>query len=256
MGDGGGGPVRRLSGAPARSAADVDNARQARSDGRNAARTLRRAGVNMNLAPLADVARPGSALEEERRIKRRPVELVGAYASAFVAGLHDGGVRATAKHYPGFGAARVNTDRAPARIATSLARLREVDEPPFVRLVRDGVDAVMVSTAVYPALDDRPAAFSRRWVVGQLRRRLGFGGVVVTDDLGTPAVTAFGSPRDRAVRATRAGVDLPLFSSSYRASVRAASALLAAAEEGTLSTRSMRRAAARVLALRARLPRG
>ena len=254
MADQEGGPVRRIPGAPQRPAAAVGSAEQAHADGLAAARTLRAAGVNMDLAPVADVARPGAALERERRIYASWATRVAQLASAFAGGLHDGGVRATAKHYPGFGAAAVNTDNAPARIATPLEQLRAVDEPPFARLVGEGVDAVMLSTAVYPALDERPAALSRRWVTGELRERLGFGGVSMTDDLGTPAVATYGSNRQRAVRAVRAGIDLPLFSASYGAGAQAAEGLLAAARHGDLGARSLRAAARRVLALRAKLP--
>jgi beta-N-acetylhexosaminidase len=254
MADQEGGPVRRIPGAPQRAAAQVSSAAQARADGLGAARTLRAAGINMNLAPVADVGRAGAALEGERRIYSRSPARVARLASAFTRGLHRGGVRATAKHYPGFGAASVNTDNAPARISTSLAQLRAIDEPPFHRLVRDGVDAVMLSTAVYPAVDDLPAAFSRLWVTRQLRERLGFGGVTITDDLGTPAVAAFGSNGERAVRAVRAGVDLPLFSSSYAASATGAEGLLAAARRGKVEEPRLRAAARRVLRLRAKLP--
>lgn len=255
MADQEGGPVRRLPGAPQRAAAQVTSTAQARADGSGAARTLRGAGVNMNLAPVADVARAGAALEGERRIYSRSPARVAQLASAFVAGLHSGGVRATAKHYPGFGAATVNTDDAPARISAPLSQLRSVDEPPFHRLVRDGVDAVMLSTAVYPAVDELPAAFSRRWATGELRDRLGFRGVSITDDLGTPAVAAYGSNGERAVRAVRAGVDLPLFSASYASSAKAAEGLLAAARRGEVGEAGLRAAARRVLALRAKLPR-
>ena len=255
MADQEGGPVRRIAGAPERAAADVRSASEARADGRAAARTLRAAGVNMNLAPVADVARPGAALEGERRIYSRSPPEVASRASAFAAGLHAGGVRATAKHFPGFGAATVNTDDAPARIDTPLATLRRVDAAPFAALCAGGVDAVMISTAVYPALDERPAAFSSRWVGEELRDRLGFRGVTITDDLGTPAVRSFGSIGRRAVLATRAGVDLPLFSSSYRSSARAAEGLLAAARRGDLARTTLREQAQRVLGLRAKLPR-
>ena len=250
-----GGPVRRIPGAPQRAAAQVSSRAQARADGLGAARTLRSAGVNMNLAPVADVARAGAALEGERRIYSRSPERVAQFAAAFANGLHSGGVRATAKHYPGFGAASVNTDSAPARISTPLAQLRAVDEPPFARLVRDGIDAVMLSTAVYPAVDELPAAFSRRWVSGELRARLGFRGVSMTDDLGTPAVAGFGSNGERAVRAVRAGIDLPLFSASYFSSAQAAEGLLAAARRGDVGEAGLRAAARRVLALRGKLPR-
>jgi len=251
-----GGPVRRIPGAPARAAADVRDAAQARADGRAAARTLRSAGVNMDLAPVADVGRPGSALVGERRIYSTSPERVAALAGAFAAGLHDGHVRATAKHYPGFGAATVNTDNAPARVTASLATLRSVDARPFAALIDAGVDAVMLSTAVYPAVDPRPAAFSSRWADDELRGRLGFRGVTMTDDLGTPAVQPYGSIAQRAVLAVRAGVDLPLFSSTYRDSARAAEGLLAAAKRGELDRAALRAQAQRVLALRSKLPPG
>lgn len=255
MADQEGGPVRRIPGAPRRAAAQAGSAARAGADGLAAARTLRGAGVNMNLAPVADVGRPGAALEGERRIYACSSTRVAQLASAFARGLHAGGVRATAKHYPGFGAATVNTDDAPAQIAAPLEQLRAIDEPPFARLVRDGVDAVMLSTAVYPAVDALPAAFSPRWVTAELRERLGFAGVTMTDDLGTPAVAAYGTHRARVLRAVRAGIDLPLFSSSYAASATAAEGLLAAARRGELDEAALRAAAARVLALRAKLPR-
>jgi beta-N-acetylhexosaminidase len=249
-----GGPVRRIPGAPARAAASVTSADQARSDGRAAARTLRGAGANMDLAPVADVGRPGAALQRERRTYGRTAADVARRAGAFARGLREGRVRATAKHFPGFGAATVNTDNAAQRIGTPLATLRSVDEAPFARLIASAVDAVMVSTAVYPALDERPAALSRAWVDGELRERMGFRGVSITDDLGTPAVAAFGTNRRRAVLAVEAGIDLPLFSSSYAAGAQAAEGLLAAARDGRLDAGALRAGARRVLALRARIP--
>jgi beta-N-acetylhexosaminidase len=255
MADQEGGPVRRIPGAPARAAADVGTAAHARADGRAAAGTLRSAAVNMDLAPVADVGRPGSALVNERRISASSASSVATLAGAFAAGLRDGGVRSTAKHYPGFGAATVNTDDAPARVSASLETLRTVDAVPFAALIDGGVDAVMLSTAVYPAVDPRPAAFASRWVTDELRGRLGFRGVAITDDLGTPAVQTFGSIPARAVLAVRAGVDLPLFSSTYRASAQAAEGLLAAATRGDVSAEQLRAQAERVLALRKKLPR-
>ena len=247
-----GGPVRRIPGGPRRAAADVETVAQARADGRSAARTLRGAGVNTDLAPVADVARPGSALERERRTYARRSARVAQLAGAFARGLEAGGVRSTAKHYPGFGAAGTNTDFSVQRIPTPLNTLRTVDARPFRALVAQGVDAVMLSTAVYPALDERPAAFSRRWVTGELRGRLRFGGVTITDDLQTPAVASFGSPGRKALLSVRAGVDLPLFAQDYRTGARAAEQLLAAARRGDVGRAELDAGARRVLRLRAR----
>jgi beta-N-acetylhexosaminidase len=253
MADQEGGGVRRIPGAPARAAADVKTVSQARSDGLGAARTLRGAGVNVNLAAVADIARPGAALERERRTYGRSADKVTRLAGAFAAGLRDGRVLATPKHFPGFGASRVNTDAAPARIGSSLDTLRSVDELPFAALVADGVPAIMVSTAVYPALDEQPAALSRAWIRGELRRRLGFRGVVVSDDLGTPAVASFGTNGRRAALAVQAGIDIPLFVGSYRAGVEAFHGIVAAGGSGTLDVGQLRAKARRVLRMRAGL---
>ncbi len=250
-----GGPVRRIPGAPARAAASVTSAAQARADGRAAARTLRAAGVNLDLAPVADVARPGAALERERRTYGRSASRVARFATAFAAGLRRGGVAATAKHYPGFGAATVNTDQAPAEIGRSLGELRSVDALPFEALIADGTEAILLSTAVYPALDPLPAAFSGRWIRQELRDRLGFRGVTISDDLATPAVASFGSIARRAELAARAGIDLPLFVGSHRLSAQAAAGVLAAARAGKLSRAGLERVARRVLTLRRTLSR-
>ncbi len=249
-----GGPVRRIPGSPRRAPAAVRTTAQARADGRAAARTLRSAGVNMNLAPVADVAAPGSALERERRTYGRSTARVASLSSAFARGLRAGRVLATAKHYPGFGAARVNTDDAPARIPMALSRLR-AQGAPFARLSREGIEAIMLSTAVYPALDEIPAAFSPAWIGRELRGRVGFEGVTISDDLGTPAVADWGSLGERAVLAARAGVDLPLFSSSYAAGARAAEGLVAAARSGEIDERGLRAGARRVMRLRAAIAR-
>lgn len=255
MADQEGGPVRRIPGAPRRAAAGVRSAAQARADGAAAGANLRRAGVNLDLAPVADVGRRGSALEREQRTYGRSPQVVARRARAFAAGLKERGVVATAKHFPGFGAARRNTDDAPQRIGLPLETLRAVDAKPFEQLVEHGIGAVMLSTAVYPALDERPAALSARWIRGELRRRLGFRGVTISDDLGTPAVAALGSNADLAVMAVDAGTDLPLFAASYRAGAQAAEGLLAAARIGRLDPRVLRETARRVLRLRAKLAR-
>jgi beta-N-acetylhexosaminidase len=247
-----GGPVRRIPGSPVRAAADARTAARATADGRAAAQTLRSAGVNLDLAPVADVAQPGAALERERRTYGRSAETVSRLAAAFAGGLRAGGVLATAKHFPGFGAATVSTDTAPSSIPTPLDTLRAVDARPFAELVGGGIGAVMLSTAVYPALDERPAALSERWVA-ELRGRLGFAGVTLSDDLGTRAVDRHASLGRRAVLAVRAGIDLPLFVTSYRAARQAAAGLLEAARDGRLDAGALRAAAQRVLALRAQL---
>lgn len=253
-----GGRVRRLPGSPVDGAAATRSRAAARANGRAAARTLRAAHVNVDLAPVVDVARPGSAIEREGRTYGRDAATVAARAGAFADGLRAGGVAPVLKHFPGLGAATVNTDDAPARITRSLAELRRVDLTPYRKIGSPDATmpmAVMMATAVYPALDPRPAAFSARWVGGELRGRLRFAGVVMTDDLQTPAVTRYGTPAQLAYFAARAGVDLPLFAKTYTAGARAAAGLRDAVRAGALSRRELEAGARRVLAWRATLPR-
>jgi beta-N-acetylhexosaminidase len=212
-----GGPVRRIPGAPERSAAAIGATGRtgaARRAGRAAGRNLRAARVNVNLAPVADVARAGSAMERERRAYGRRAGKVARFATAFAEGVQRTGVLATAKHFPGFGAARANTDNARVTIDTPRRRLRGIDERPYPALFRRNVRLVMLSTAIYSALHPHvPAAFSRRIAHRELRGRLGFRGVSMTDALGTPATAPFGGPAEVGVKAARAGVDLMLYSS-------------------------------------------
>ena len=253
-----GGLVRRLPGGPTRSAAAVGATRSpaaARSDGAAAGSALRAVGANVDLAPVADVCRGGSALARERRCYGGRPRTVTRMAGAFADGLRSRGVAGAHKHFPGFGAARVNTDDAPVVIRGSRGALRAFDGRPFRALARR-VPLVMLSTAVYPAFSGLPAAFSRRIATGELRGRLRFRGVTVSDALDTPATARHGGAATMAVRAARAGVDVVLYARGYDAGEGAADALADRLRAGSLDRRAFERAADRVLRLRARVARG
>jgi len=249
-----GGLVKRIGGPPTASAREMGErgAAFSRRQGRRAAANLRGAGVNVDLAPVLDVARPGGAIARTDRGFGSTSGRVGATAVPFAAGLQRGGVAATAKHFPGFGAARVNTDFAVQRIVLSKAELRRVDERPFRAFVAAGGEIVMMSTAIYPAFSPRPAAFARSLATGELRGRLGFEGVSVTDALGSVAVRAFGGPARAASAAASAGVDLLLFA-DHREGARARRALLRGLRSGRLSRAAFERSVDRVLSLRREL---
>jgi beta-N-acetylhexosaminidase len=110
----------------------------------------------------------------------------------------------------------------------------------------------MLSTAIYPAFSDKPAAFSRVIATGELRRRLGFRGVSVTDALGTVASRAFGGPAEAGLAAAKSGVDLLLFS-DYAAAARACRALRRKLRAGAIPRARFESSAGRVLQLRHRL---
>ena len=247
-----GGLVRRLDGPPSRSAAEMgrDGPRAARAAGRATGRLLAGAGVNVDLAPVADVARPGSFLEATgRTFGRSPGRVAGA-AVAFSAGLRDAGVIPAAKHFPGLGSATRSTDEAPARLAVGADDRRRVSLPPFRALVAHWVPLLMRGTASSPSLDPaRPAALSRRVATDLLRGDLGFRGVTVTDALDTPALAPSGGAGAVAVRAAGAGSDM-LLHTGYEAGTASAAALARAVRTGAVPRAEAEAAVDRILALR------
>ncbi len=251
-----GGLVKRFGGAPTVSAAEMGKRGSAfsREQGRRAAANLAALGVNVDLAPVLDVARPGGTIAATERGFGSTARAVAATAVPFAAGLEAGGVAATAKHFPGLGAAAQNTDFAVQRIGLSKATLRNVDEAPYRAFVAAGGGLVMLSTAIYPALSPNPAAFSRAIASGELRARLGFAGVSVTDALDTVAVRAFGGPAKSGVAAARAGSDLLLYTDLAPAR-EAWRALVAKLRAGALDRGEFETSAQRVLDLRRELAR-
>jgi beta-N-acetylhexosaminidase len=136
-----------------------------------------------------------------------------------------------------------------------LRTLRGTDEYPYKAAIRAGVRLVMVSWAVYPALDPRlPAGLSRAVVGAELRQRLGFAGVTITDALEAGALKAYGTTRNRATMAAGAGMDLILCSAQRPGQgSQARIALSKGYQRGTLNQAAFRAAAQRVLELRASL---
>jgi beta-N-acetylhexosaminidase len=250
-----GGAVRRITDAPPRTNAEqmaaTGDVAVIHARGLATGRALRRAGVNVDLAPVSDVPRKGSVLVKEKRTFGSDAANIAPFASAFASGLVAGGVQATAKHFPGFGAATANTDNVAVRIGLSADTLRGVDELPFAVVANGGARLLMLANAIYPALDPAaPATLSRAIATSEARGRLGFDGVTITDDLEAAALRQFGTPAQLAVRSARAGADLVLFARTSAASAQATAALRRALQSGALSMSEARAAAARVLALR------
>jgi beta-N-acetylhexosaminidase len=197
-----GGAVRIVPfAAPARAPSQQGSAALAYASARAAAHQVRREGVDVVLAPVLDVARPGAALAG-RAYPGGPAQ-VARLGAAAVRGYRAGGVAATAKHFPGLCGATRNTDDAPVTTAADLV--------PFRAAIRAGVPLVMASHARYPALDPDHIASQSPAILGRLLRgRLGFRGAVITDSLEARAVLARSSVATAAIRSLRAGADLVL----------------------------------------------
>lgn len=205
-----GGAVRVMPWAsPRRGQPQIATRTAARSSARAAGRDLHRYGINVALAPVADVGVPGAALAG--RFFPGGAARVAPLVTATVRGYRGTGVTPTVKHFPGLGAATANTDDQPVTIRTSARTIGARDLPPFKAAIAAGAPIVMVSHARYPALDpDAIASQSRAVVTGLLKRRLRFRGVAMTDSLEAKAVGAADDPGAAAVRSVRAGIDLVL----------------------------------------------
>jgi beta-N-acetylhexosaminidase len=251
-----GGQVKRISGSPSASAAHmgIRGPEFSIQQGRRTAFDLRDVGINVDLAPVLDVGRPGGVIAETERSFGSTAARVEATAIPFAKGLQAGGVAATGKHFPGFGAATENTDFAVERVDLTRGELRRVDEKPYAAFAAAGGKLVMLSTAIYPAFSDHPAAFTPAIATGELRDRLDFDGVTITDALETPAVEHFGGTARVAVAGARAGDDLLLFARLGPAR-KAWQALVAGLRSGRLTEPAFEQAAQRVLDLRAELRR-
>jgi beta-N-acetylhexosaminidase len=257
-----GGEVRRLPGAPGRSEKQIGQSSNppgaARAAGRGAGLNLSSVKMNVNLAPGLDVYRkPGNFIDQYGRSYSNNPQTVAQLGSDFIGAQQRTGVAATAKHFPGQGAAATNqdTDSRPVTLHVSKHNLRTIDELPYRSAIPAGVKLVMVSWAIYPALDPtRPAGLSSTVVRGELRSRLGFKGVTITDALEAGALEPYGSTANRAVLAAGAGMDLLLCASqSVSQGTAAVTALAGALKSGHLHRSAFMASVNRVSALRSEL---
>jgi beta-N-acetylhexosaminidase len=254
-----GGIVRRLPGEPVLSekqiGASADPVAGASAAGTGAGENLAGVGMNNNLAPVLDVFRQAGNFDDEfgRSYSMDP-NVCAECGAAMITAQQKLNVAATAKHFPGLGAATVdqNTDLGPVTLDVPLADLRSIDERPFRSAIAAGVRMVMTSWAVYPALDPKlPSGLSPTIVEGELRRRLRFRGVTITDALEAGAIAAFGTPAQCGVLAARAGMDVLLCSARDVSEGQDTVAAVAdALQHHALNPGQFEIALARVLALR------
>ena len=247
-----GGEVQTLSWAgPEGSAPDQQAAGSVRTDAEESARLLAYAGVNVTLAPVADVPSVDGAALAGRSFSSDPETAAAAVKDA-ITGWHAGGVATTVKHFPGLGGATVNTDDGTATIKRSRTEM-EADLEPFKAGIAAGTEFVMAGHAIYPAYDGlHIASQSPAIIAGLLRRDLGFKGVVMTDSLEAAAVQAVGGVEESAVASAEAGVDV-ILTTGRGSYIRVYRALLERARQDRGFRARVRSSAARVLAAQSSL---
>ena len=215
---------------------------------------LRLAGLNVNFAPVLDLAlEPRNTVIGTRSLGDDP-ERAATLGSALVRGLQAGGCAATVKHFPGHGATAGDSHRELPQVTASAATLRSRELRPFMAAFAAGARALMSAHVVATGLDAaQPATLSPYVLTELLRRELGFAGVCFTDCLEMEAIAGEAGTANGAARALAAGADCLLVSHDL-ARVRAArDALVAAVTSGSVSAARLEEAAARVAALRAAL---
>ena len=211
-----GGTVDRLKNAvaPAPSAAEVfatGGRRLFRKHGKIIGESCCALGFNTDFAPAVDLAWPVSRKVMGSRVVSDNPKEVTLYAREFLAGLRSAGVIGAIKHFPGLGAANLDTHKELPRVNKTWKELWEEDIQPY-RLLRREVPMVMVGHANYPAVtrDRTPASLSRKWISETLRRKIGYRGLVISDDLEMGGVLKAAPAQKAAVEHVRAGGDLCL----------------------------------------------
>lgn len=247
-----GGEIRRLPWAgPSPSTTDLGGLGPARiqAEALAAGRQLRAVGVNVDLAPVADVPATGSFMALERRTFATSADDVAIAATAFARGLAGARVAAAVKHFPGIGRATRNTDRAAVSLPATAAALGRTDILPFRRAIAAGTPMVMISNAAYPALDAKPAPWSPK-IQALLRNELGFKGVTITDALDGAAATRGRTVAAVASLAAQAGIDLLLLTGTEASSAAAYERVVRTAEQGRIPVAALRASYVRILTLK------
>ena len=192
-------------------------AREATRLGWTLASELRARGIDFSFAPVLDIDHGTSVVIGDRAFHRNP-NGVSHLAAAFIDGLNAGGMAAVGKHFPGHGFVAADSHVELPRDDRPRERIATVDLVPFAVLIQRGLAAVMPAHVIYPAVDAKPAGYSSVWIKDELRGRLGFDGLVVSDDLGMAGAVDEGDIVARAEVAVGAGCDLVLACNDMAAS--------------------------------------
>lgn len=196
----------------------------ARETGWLMAAELRSLGVDLSFAPVLDLDRGISEVIGDRAFHRDP-DVVSSLAHSYMSGMHEAGMAATGKHFPGHGGVAADSHTAMPVDQRDLQDLLLSDLVPFERMARYGLAAVMPAHVIYPRVDEAPAGFSSRWLREILRGRLGFQGVIFSDDLNMAAAGAGGDYAQRARAAVAAGCDMVLICNNRPAAIEVINAL-------------------------------
>jgi beta-N-acetylhexosaminidase len=190
---------------------DEEPEKKADEFGRVTAKEMKMVGLNMNLAPVVDVQRGKPEKHLAGRTFGEDPAKVALLGRTVVRSLQENGIMSVAKHFPGLGRTRLDPHVHLPTIELDMKEMEEVNLPPFQAAINEGVSGIMTSHAIYTALDsERPATLSPRILNQLLREKMGFGGLIITDDLEMGAIAEQWGVAQGALAAFEAGADILL----------------------------------------------
>ena len=212
------------------------------------ARELRRLGIDLNLAPTVDVLNQTFSPNIGIRSYGRDPQLVGRLGAARIKMMQALGLSACAKHFPGQGQSPSDAHLGLPVLSTSPAEMKQIHLKPFRAAIEAEVHAIMTSHPVYPKLDPKkqPATFSRRIVHDLLRKKLGFEGLILSDDLEMGALKGICPIGESSVRAVEAGHDMVLICHDRKSQIEVYQALLRAYKTGRLPKKNLEASVERI----------
>jgi beta-N-acetylhexosaminidase len=218
---------------------------------------LRAIGINVNFAPVVDVnTNKASHIAKNGRSFSDDPAKVAEYAAAYMRGFKKGGVIGCAKHFPGYGDAAPDPHKNLPSTKKTLEELRKCELVPYAALIKQkNVDMIMTAhilTPAVPGAGDSPATVSNVLMQGVLRDKMGYKGVIVTDDFNMGAMEDELGVDELAVRSINAGVDILLFVGDVTAQKKALDGVLKAVRDGRITEKRLDESVRRVLALKKR----
>ena len=222
-----------------------------RKHGRIIGENCRVLGFNVDFAPALDLAFEASKSVMSSRAVSADPEKVANYADEFLRGLGDAGVIGCGKHFPGLGEANLDTHHELPSVQKPFRKLWEQDIAPY-RILRRELPMVMISHAAFPAVTNErtPASLSKKWIVDVLRKKIGYRGLVCSDDLEMGGVLAAAPIEQAAIGHIRAGGDLALICHREDFILRAHEAMIKEAASDRTFTKRVRESAGRVVAFK------
>lgn len=166
-------------------------------------------GIDLSLAPVLDMNKKMNNVIGDRAFHANSNTIIEV-AQAFIHGMHDAGMAATGKHFPGHGSVTADSHTALPIDTRSLEEVEKEDMVPFTAMIMNNITAIMAAHITFPNIDEYPVGYSKYWLQEILRKRLGFQGIIISDDLNMEGANISSDYKDRFLAARNAGCDLVL----------------------------------------------